>query len=126
MARLEIEFFEKGIKKIDEQTRKFEKWKAKLREIFTPIFKYRSELHDRDKIEENVDSQNKEEIMLKAYVQINEAGSGIDILEEGQNIPNTLVMSIEEAIKFAKENNKVFYPSGVDEVDRFINYMMNN
>ena len=97
-----------------------------LREIFTLIFKYKGELHNRDKIEENVDSQNKEEIMLKAYVQINEAGNGIDILEEGQNIPNTLVMSIEEAIKFAKENNKVFYPSGVDEVDQFINYMMNN
>ena len=97
-----------------------------LREIFKPIFKHRGELHDRDKIEENVDSQNKEEIMLKAYVQINEAGNGIDILEEGQNIPNTLVMSIEEAIKFAKENNKVFYPSGVDEVDQFINYMVNN
>lgn len=64
--------------------------------------------------------------MLKAYVQINEAGNGIDILEEGQNIPNTLVMSIEEAIKFAKENNKVFYSSGVDEVDRFISYMINN
>lgn len=64
--------------------------------------------------------------MLKAYVQINEAGNGIDILEEGQNIPNTLVMSIEEAIKFAKENNKVFYSSGVDEVDKFISYMINN
>ena len=64
--------------------------------------------------------------MLKAYVQINEAGNGIDILEEGQNIPNTLVMSIEEAIKFAKENDKVFYPSGIDEVDQFISYMMNN
>ena len=63
---------------------------------------------------------------FKAFVQINDAGNGIDIFEAETEVFSTdvLKMSIEEAIDFAKENGKFFYKAPTKEIEEYIKVNM--